>query len=236
MKKLALWLLFWGALLLFAGQTGRAVGELLLRADYFQNRPLILIDPGHGGEDGGATGASGESEKELNLSIALALAEELKDHGCQVLLTRDTDTALGDQNLSTVAQRKRSDLQERARVAEESGAQALVSIHQNFFEESQYSGAQMFYSPNHPDSQRLAECLRSQVVKSLRPENRRESKEAGEGIYLLEQCRIPGVLVECGFLSNPQEAGKLTDPQYQRSLAQALCRGIQEFLEGEAQG
>ena len=111
-----------------------------------------------------------------------------------------------------------------------------MSIHQNFFEESQYSGAQMFYSPNHPDSQRLAECLRSQVVKSLQPENRRESKEAGEGIYLLEQCQIPGVLVECGFLSNPQEAGKLADPQYQRSLAQALCRGIQEFLEGEAQG
>lgn len=230
MKHYAAWLLFFAALALFAAQTMRAFGVVAFHAEFFQKKGTVVVDAGHGGEDGGATGVHGELEKDINLAIALELQRLLEQHQFQVVMVRDWDTDLADQNLPTVAQRKRSDLQQRLRLVEESGGCVLLSIHQNFFTESQYSGAQVFYSTNDPRGEALAEAIRASITETLQPENTRQNK-VGEGVYLLEQCQVPAVLVECGFLSNPEEAAALADPDYQKQMAQAIYNGLVRYLK-----
>ena len=230
MKHCATWLLFFAALALFGAQTMRAFGVVAFHADFFEKKGTVVVDAGHGGEDGGATGVHGELEKDINLAIALELQRLLEQHQFQVVMVRDWDTDLADQNLPTVAQRKRSDLRQRLRLVEESGGCVLLSIHQNFFTESQYSGAQVFYSANDPRGEALAEAIRASIVETLQPENTRQNK-VGEGVYLLEQCQVPAVLVECGFLSNPEEAAALADPDYQKRMAQAIYNGLVRYLK-----
>ena len=230
MKHCAAWLLFLAALALFGAQTMRAFGVVAFHADFFEKKGTVVVDAGHGGEDGGATGVHGELEKDINLAIALELQRLLEQHQFEVVMVRDWDTDLSDQNLPTVAQRKRSDLQRRLRLAEESGDCVLLSIHQNFFTENQYSGAQVFYSANDPRGAALAEAIRASIVETLQPENTRQNK-VGEGVYLLEQCQVPAVLVECGFLSNPEEAAALADPDYQKQMAQAIYNGLVRYLK-----
>ena len=230
MKRYAAWLLFFAALALFGAQTMRAFGVVAFHADFFEKKGTVVVDAGHGGEDGGATGVHGELEKDINLAIALELQRLLEQHQFQVVMVRDWDTDLSDQNLPTVAQRKRSDLQRRLRLVEESGGCVLLSIHQNFFTESQYSGAQVFYSANDPRGEALAEAIRASILETLQPENTRQNK-VGEGVYLLEQCQVPAVLVECGFLSNPEEAAALADPDYQKRMAQAIYNGLVRYLK-----
>lgn len=230
MKRYAAWLLFFAALALFGVQTMRAFGVVAFHAEFFQKKGTVVVDAGHGGEDGGATGVHGELEKDINLAIALELQRLLEQHQFEVVMVRDWDTDLADQNLPTVAQRKRSDLRQRLRLVEESGGCVLLSIHQNFFTESQYSGAQVFYSANDPRGEALAEAIRASIVETLQPENTRQNK-VGEGVYLLEQCQVPAVLVECGFLSNPEEAAALADPDYQKRMAQAIYNGLVRYLK-----
>lgn len=230
-RKLFFWVLFCASLVLFCAQTMEAFGVVAFHADFFEKKGTIVIDAGHGGEDGGAVGVNGLVEKDINLAIALALAEDLKANNFDVILVRDGDYSVGDQSLSTVAERKRSDTKRRVSLVEETGDCLLVSIHQNQFSQSQYSGAQMFYSPNNEESAQLAECIRQSVVSSLQPENTRQNKEAGEEIYLLTHCQVPAVLVECGFLSNPQEADLLGQESYQNDMAAAIYNGIIDFLE-----
>ena len=230
MKHYAAWLLFFAAMALFGAQTMRAFGVVAFHADFFEKKGTVVVDAGHGGEDGGATGVHGELEKDINLAIALELQRLLEQHQFEVVMVRDWDTDLADQNLPTVAQRKRSDLRQRLRLVEESGGCVLLSIHQNFFTESQYSGAQVFYSANDPRGEALAEAIRASIVETLQPENTRQNK-VGEGVYLLEQCQVPAVLVECGFLSNPEEAAALADPDYQKQMAQAIYNGLVRYLK-----
>lgn len=230
-RKVFFWVLFCASLILFGVQTIEAFGIVAFHADFFEKKATIVVDAGHGGEDGGAVGVNGLVEKDINLAIALALAENLKANNFQVILVRDGDYSVGDQSLSTVAERKRSDTKNRVRLVEETGECLLVSIHQNQFSQSQYSGAQMFYSPNNPESAQLAECIRESVVSSLQPDNTRQNKEAGEEIYLLTHCQVPAVLVECGFLSNPEEANLLSQEAYQQDMAAAIYNGIVSFLE-----
>lgn len=230
-RKVFFWVLFCASLILFGVQTIEAFGIVAFHADFFEKKATIVVDAGHGGEDGGAVGVNGLVEKDINLAIALALAENLKANNFQVILVRDGDYSVGDQSLSTVAERKRSDTKNRVRLVEETGECLLVSIHQNQFSQSQYSGAQMFYSPNNPESALLAECIRESVVSSLQPDNTRQNKEAGEEIYLLTHCQVPAVLVECGFLSNPEEADLLSQEAYQQDMAAAIYNGIVSFLE-----
>lgn len=230
-RKVFFWVLFCASLILFGVQTIEAFGIVAFHADFFEKKATIVVDAGHGGEDGGAVGVNGLVEKDINLAIALALAENLKANNFQVILVRDGDYSVGDQSLSTVAERKRSDTKNRVRLVEETGECLLVSIHQNQFSQSQYNGAQMFYSPNNPESAQLAECIRESVVSSLQPDNTRQNKEAGEEIYLLTHCQVPAVLVECGFLSNPEEANLLSQEAYQQDMAAAIYNGIVSFLE-----
>ncbi len=213
------WVLFCASLVLFCAQTIQAFGIVAFHAEFFEKKPTIVVDAGHGGEDGGAVGVNGLVEKDV------------KAANFPVVLVREGDYSVGDQSLGTIAERKRSDTKSRAQLVEETGECVLISIHQNKFEQSQYSGAQMFYSPNNPESAALAECIRQSVADSLQPQNTRQNKEAGEDIYLLSHVQVPAVLVECGFLSNPEEAALLGQESYQRDMAAAIYNGLISFLE-----
>ena len=183
----------------------------------------VCVDPGHGGYDGGARGqATGTLEKELNLRVALCLRDALQAQGAQVILTRDTDTALADEG----AQRKRRDLQCRVDAAQD--AQVFLSIHMNEYRTRAESGPQVFYRAGQQDSRLLAGALQAQLIAGLKPARER-SAHTGE-YYLLEHLEIPAVLVECGFLSNPEEEKKLLDADYQQSVAQAICAGVCDFI------
>lgn len=224
---------FFGALILFFCSIFGAAHAVSTAAAKAETRPTIVLDAGHGGEDGGAVGVNGVEEKALNLAIALHVQEELQHAGYPVVMVRDTDTAVGDTTLATIAERKRSDIQSRAQLVNETENCILVSIHQNFFEQSQYSGAQMFYSPNNTRSAALAEAIRQSVVEQLQPENTRENKQAESGIYLLNHVDVPAVIVECGFISNPEEAALLCDSAYQQKLAAAIADGVLSFCAAE---
>ncbi len=230
-RKFVFLVLFCAALALFAVQTVQAFGVVEFHADFFRKKGTVVLDAGHGGEDGGAVGVNGVMEKDVNLAIVLELEKYLKQNNFDVVLIRDGDYSVGDQTLSTISERKRSDTKNRLRMVEEAGDCILLSIHQNHFTESQYDGAQMFYSQNNPESQALAEAVRQNIVSSLQPENRRENKPAEKNIYLLYHCQVPAVLVECGFLSNPAEAEKLSTESYQKAMAAAIYNGLIDYLQ-----
>lgn len=230
-KKFVFLLLFCASLAMFVVQTVQALGIVQFHADLFEKKGTVVLDAGHGGEDGGAVGVNGELEKNINLAIALELEKYLKQNNFDVIMIRSGDYAVGDQSLSTVAERKRSDTKARLRAVEEAGDCILLSIHQNHFSQSQYDGAQVFYSENREESAVLAEAIRQNIVSSLQPDNHRENKPAGSSIYLLNNCQVPAVLVECGFLSNPREAEKLTQETYQKAMATAIYNGLIDYLQ-----
>lgn len=225
--------IFLTTLLLFLLQTGRAIAAVNFHAELFQRKETIVIDPGHGGEDGGTVGINGVQEKEVNLAVALALRDLLVQDHYHVVMIREGDYAVGDRSLAELMERKRSDIHSRLQTVVETGDCIYVGIHQNNFSQSKYSGAQTFYSVNHEGSALLAEKIQTQIVQTLQRENTREIKASGDQIYILKNCQVPAVLVECGFLSNPAEAEKLIDPQYQREMASAIFQGIQDYYGAE---
>ena len=195
----------------------------------------VVIDAGHGGEDGGASGSSGVPEKEINLAIAKDLQQLLSVSGYRVVMTRTDNEAIGDNTLGTVRARKVSDMRQRLKILEDQGNCVFLSIHQNFFTQSQYAGTQIFYSKNNTESKPLSEDIRARVVDLLQKDNKRETKPATSSIYLLWEAEVPAVLVECGFLSNAQEEAKLKDPSYQQKIAFAVYSGFLDYCSGVRQ-
>ena len=198
-------------------------------SDSLEQQPMIVIDAGHGGEDGGAE-VDGVLEKDINLSIAGKLSEILRLCGCRVTEIRDEDISVYDSDAQTLREKKVSDLKRRVEIANESDNNILVSIHQNKFDNSAYSGAQLFYSSNHDDSRVLAESIRGAITSLLQKDNTRELKPAGSDIYLLDHAEVPAVIVECGFLSNQEERSKLMDDDYQNEMAYAVAMGVLEYI------
>ena len=190
-----------------------------------RERPVIVIDPGHGGMDGGAIGAGGIVEKNINLAVALRLKELLALSGYDAVLTRESDISLHDDGASGIREQKKSDIRNRLKLMEKYDGAIVVMIHQNQFSESKYSGAQMFYGPVHPDSELLAERMQA-AFRQLQPDNKREIKPGTRDVYLLWSCKNPIVLAECGFISNPEECGKLQDPDYQQQVAFTILMGL----------
>ena len=188
----------------------------------------IILDAGHGGVDGGATSCAGLLESGYNLEIALRLNDLLHLLGYRTQMIRTTDISVytsGD----TIAQKKVSDLKERVRICNETAGAVLVSIHQNTFPDSRYSGAQVFYAKS-DSSKELAEAMQSSFGATLNPGSNRDTKY-GSGIYLMEHIACTGVLVECGFLSNPQEEAKLRDPNYQQKICCVIAASVTNFLD-----
>lgn len=191
----------------------------------------IVLDAGHGGEDGGTASAAGVLEKDVNLAITLRLKALLQAAGFTVKMVRDTDVAVNDDGLGTLAQRKVSDIKNRLKLLKSTPNSIFVSIHQNHFPQTQYHGTQVFYSSNHPQSEQLAQAIQTAVVTHLQTENTRQIKPSGSSIYLLKHAQTPAVLVECGFLSNPEEAARLTDSIYQGQMAFSVFCGILRYLQ-----
>ena len=189
----------------------------------------VLIDPGHGGFDGGTVAEDGTLEKHLNLAVSLYLRDLLYVCGVPVEMTRQTDVGLEADATATIRDKKTSDMRRRLTMYEV--ASLVISVHQNHFSQSKYSGTQVFYSANHPDSAVLAENIRSAVVEWIQPQNTRELKRATDSIFLLSHTTTPTVLVECGFLSNYDERSKLKMPAYQQQLAFAVAAGYWKYQQ-----
>jgi len=194
------------------------------------DRPVVILDPGHGGVDGGASTADGVAEKGINLNISLLLRDFLRSAGVEVVMTRETDLSIHDDSATTIRKKKASDLNNRLAIARKNPTAIFISIHQNKFEQSQYHGAQIFYSKNHERSRSLAQAIDASIKRRLQPGNKRELKQGGKNLFLLWNSPLPTVLVECGFLSNPVEAQKLQTEAYQREMAFSIFCGIEAYL------
>ncbi len=197
-------------------------------------RYTVVLDAGHGGEDGGAVGKlDGREiyEKDLNLTISLLLRDLLEADGVNVVMTREEDVLLYDRNTDYQGRKKVLDLAARLHVGQSIEPAVFVSIHMNAFTQTQYKGMHVYYSPNHTASLSLAQNIQTRVSEQLQPDNHRKVKRAGSEIHLLEHLRCPAVLVECGFLSNTDDCRALADPEYQHKLAFLLFCAIRESLE-----
>lgn len=190
----------------------------------------VIIDAGHGGEDGGTSGANGVQEKNINLDISKILYDMLRANGINVIMTREDDRLLYDSSIDFKGRKKKLDLAARLAVTERTPDAILVSIHMNSFPDPKYRGMQVFYSPNHSDSERLANTIRQMNIVHLQPENKRQIKMATSAINLLYNAKCPAVLVECGFLSNPDEAELYKDYNYKQRVAFILCCAVTEFI------
>lgn len=194
--------------------------------------PYVVIDAGHGGEDGGAIINDKISEKNINLDIANKTADLTTFLGFKTTKTRSTDTALSSQE-STIRQRKVSDMKKRLEIYNSDSKNIVISIHQNKFSQEKYKGTQIFYSKNNAQSQYLAEKIKFSVKGLLQPDNTREIKQAGNDIYLLKNTTQPAVIVECGFISNKEECQKLIDDVYQKQMAFAITCGLLNYCNTE---
>ena len=180
------------------------------------SRRVFIIDAGHGGVDGGATSCTGVLESAINLEIALRLNELMQLLGYETVMIRITDTSIYTQG-NTIAAQKLSDLKERVRIVNEQENGVLISIHQNTFSDSRYHGPQVFYGGEGGSSKELAHLLQTALTANLSPDSKRKCKKSS-GVFLMEHIENPGVLIECGFLSNPREEAMLRDAVYQKKL------------------
>ena len=197
--------------------------------DAVARTPIVILDAGHGGEDPGAIGHGDIYEKDLNLSICRLICEELTTKGYTVVMTRDEDKLLYTEAENIKGIRKISDLKNRVKIFNSYESAIAVSIHMNAFSAPQYHGTQIYYS-NVDGAGELAVAIRDSVRAELQPDNKRPLKHS-EGIYLLENSEIPAVLVECGFLSNPDECEKLSKKEYQKRLSFSIVCGIIKYIE-----
>lgn len=188
-------------------------------------RNLVVLDPGHGGRDPGKVGAQGEQEKDINLAISLKVKERLEKDGMEVVMTREKDVMLADEDASN---KKLEDLNNRIRIINERQPAVAVSIHQNSYSDASVKGAQIFYFTHSDKGKQAAEALQKELLE-FDQENTRKIK-ANDTYYLLKKTEVPTVIVECGFLSCPEEAALLTDEAYQKKLAEAIAKGIESWV------
>ena len=187
----------------------------------------VIIDAGHGGVDGGAVSCTGAYESHINLEIALKLDDLMHLLGISTIMVRDTDKSVYTQG-ETIAAKKISDIKERVRLVNSTPKALLVSIHQNSFSDHRYSGAQVFHNGTE-NSITLAKSLQVSLQENLDPSNNRKIKKSS-GVYLMEHINSTGILVECGFLSNPREEALLRDPSYQKKLCSVIASAVAQYL------
>lgn len=183
--------------------------------------PLVL-DAGHGGEDGGAVSITGVPESKINLAIVLKLRDVLGLYGVDPILLREEDVSLHDSGAGTLREKKRSDLKNRVAAVEAVEGGTLLSIHQNTYPGSRYHGTHVFYAPTE-GSQELAEHFQNSIKAALQPENERAVKRIPDTVYIMNHVTCPAILIECGFLTNPEEEAMLRDEDYQRRLSAVIA-------------
>ena len=188
----------------------------------------IVLDPGHGGIDPGAVSKSGVKEKDINLAITFYLKDYLEESGAKVILTRSRDEGLYSSS-GSLSQKKTEDLKKRKEIIKKSDADLFVTIHLNSFPQAKYYGAQTFYSKDNESGKILAECIQEELIKTLDNENKRTILSKDD-VYIIKGLDIPTALVECGFLSNPNEEKLLQKSTYQKKIAWAIYLGIQKYF------
>lgn len=197
-----------------------------------KSKKIILIDPGHGGIDGGAVGKDGTLEKDLNLTIGKILKEELLKEGYKILISREDDRSLCTEG-GTIRKKKLEDLYNRQKLIRKSNCDMFISIHLNSFPQQQYYGAQVWYAAN-KKSENFGTLMQNTLREDLDANNKRKAKNAKNDFIILRNCPdIPAIIIECGFLSNPTEAKKLKDPAYQNKIAKSIVRGVNMYFEKE---
>ena len=192
--------------------------------------PIIILDAGHGGFDGGCVSAEGVPEKGINLSILLRLRDMLEISGYEVEVTRDSDISIHDKGIEGIAAQKSSDMDNRLALFNKYDNAVCISIHQNQFTDPVYHGAQMFYSASDSRSEELAKELKASFADILQPDNKRDIKLCGKELFLCYYSDNPTVMVECGFMSNPEEASLLNTEEYQEKVALTIFNGINNYI------
>lgn len=219
-----------------------AVGLLLILAGcwrYSEQSPVcayparhqghtLILDAGHGGEDGGTVSVTGTKESQLNLEIALRVEQMCGFYGVPSHMLRDSDASLKDPDAETLAEMKRTDLKNRVKQIDGIPNGVLISIHQNYFSGSKNHGAQVFFAPT-PDSEQWGAYTQELLKTNLNPENHRASKQIPKSIYLMNHISCPAILVECGFVSNPEEAAMLEDEGYQARIAATMLSSYMTY-------
>ncbi len=208
-----------------------STSRVTLQTDAMPVEPLprVILDAGHGGEDGGAVSADGTSEKAINLSIAQKTNDLLRLFGFETQMTRTDDNDISEEG-DTIRERKLSDMKKRLSIFNSSADNTIISIHQNKFSNTTSHGTQVFYSPNNDNSSALAESIHCSVKAQLQPDNERKCKPSDDGIYLLKNTTQPAVIVECGFLSNREECARLADEGYQKQMSFAITTGFLDYF------
>ena len=227
------WILIYSCLtvlavyLLFAVCTDKGV-RVIMENKVLPPVNTVIIDAGHGGEDGGATSCCGFLESDINLEISLRLNDLLNFLGHRTIMVRTEDVSVHTEG-QTIAQRKVSDLKNRVQLVNETENALLVSIHQNYFADSRYSGAQVFCADS-AGSRKLAEEIQKSFHDTINPDSKRMVK-AAQNIYLMNEIRRDGVLIECGFLSNYQEEQKLRDLEYQKKICAVIASSVCTYMQ-----
>ena len=226
LKKYAWVYLYVAAFFLAAAGVLRQAVETAGSMQPFSGSPVIVIDAGHGAPDGGSTGVSGTREEAVNLAVARRLEGLLALLGYETTMTRTGPDCIATEG-ETIRQKKQSDLRNRVRLVNSLPSAVLVSIHQNHYSDSRYSGPQVFFSGG---GEALAAAAQKALSDSLAPGSKRQPK-AASGVYLMEHVQHPAILVECGFLSNPEEERKLNDPAHQKKIAAILAAVLAEQVQ-----
>lgn len=219
-RKIELWM----TLLLLIGMivASKKLSQLVTSEAVVAENQVVVIDPGHGGDDPGKVAVNGVLEKDLNLQIARRVKSHLEQAGVEVVMTREDDTA---------EESKLGDMKKRVALINEIKPTITVSIHQNSYSDASIKGAQVFYYRDSEVSKGAAEIMQ-QELRKVNAENTRQIKSNGD-FYMLKKTEVPTIIVECGFLSNPGEAEKLISEEYQEQMAQAICSGIMTWLAEE---
>lgn len=190
------------------------------------NDIIVILDAGHGGEDGGCVAYDNTLEKDINLQITDKISFMFDIFGIDYIQIRTEDISVGDNDLQSIKARKTSDIIKRFDTVNSYPNSVLLSIHQNMYSVEKYSGTQVFYSPNDNESKILADSIQSVIKNNIQQDNDRQTKASGDSIYLLYHAKRPSVMVECGFFSNMAELEKLKTPEYQVQMAYFITRGL----------
>lgn len=221
--ELAVLLLFLAGLIALSRNLQKAVSSGNITAG---KKKVIVLDSGHGGDDPGKIGVNQAKEKDVNLKITKKIKKKLEKKGWKVVMTREKDEMLGD---AQAGNRKIHDMKARVEIINKTMPQAAVSIHQNSYQDERIKGAQVFYYSHSEEGKRMAEIMQRALL-TVDETNTRQAK-ANDTYYLLKRTEVPTIIVECGFLSNPEEAGKLIDTEYQKKMADVIVKGIIACVE-----
>ena len=230
MKKAAVWAVCAALALATLFVCMDSAAQLRHAAPVFarEDRVTVVIDAGHGGEDGGAVSSGGVEESQINLELGLRVNDLLRFCGQKTVMTREDDRSIHSDGANTIREKKSSDLRNRVAIVNAAEHGVLLSIHQNNFTDSRYSGAQVFYAGTEGSAQ-LAKLLQERLVSTLNPGSNRKCKKS-DGVYLMEHIDCTGVLIECGFLSNAEEEAKLSCATYQKKLCCVIAATVSQYL------